>query len=591
MNKFVSSLLGAFTGTWIAFFIFGIFIFFAGIAMVSSLASVTMTSEPAIEDNSILRIELSGNISETPRNIDFKELVQSKGDNGENLCQIVKAIEIAAGNNKIKGIYVKCDGASMGVATASAIRQALTEFKKKSGKWVYAYGDEIAQGDYYVASVANKIYMNPVGGLDIHGLTSETMFYKGLLDKLGVEMQIIRVGTYKSAVEPYFLTGMSNASRYQTQEFLNNIWGNISDDISASRNIKSDVIQNFADSLLAFREAECAVKAKLLDELCYEHQFESKLRKLVGISEDDDLNFVTPSQVAGSETLDSSSNGHIAVVYAEGEINVEGKKGNINSSELVPQIIKLANDKDVKGLVLRVNSPGGSAFASEQIWEALEFFKSKKKPFAVSMGDYAASGGYYISSGAQRIFADKSTITGSIGIFGVIPNLKKLSNDKLGLTTDFVSTAANSNMSMFEPLTPKQRDAIQGNVNRGYELFVSRCASGRNKTKDQIKAIAKGRVWDGVSAKKIGLVDEFGGLNEAIKWVAQKANLKSDYEARVYPEFKPDFVNLLFNSLQNSASVTLSNSCDYELMKYVNSVKQILHQDRIQCRMPEIYIY
>ncbi len=591
MNKFVSSLLGAFTGTWIAFFIFGIFIFFAGIAMVSSLASVTMTSEPAIEDNSILRIELSGNISETPRNIDFKEIVQSKGDNGENLCQIVKAIEIAADNNKIKGIYVKCDGASMGVATASAIRQALTEFKKKSGKWVYAYGDEIAQGDYYVASVANKIYMNPVGGLDIHGLTSETMFYKGLLDKLGVEMQIIRVGTYKSAVEPYFLTGMSDASRYQTQEFLNNIWGNISDDISASRNIKSDVIQNFADSLLAFREAECAVKAKLLDELCYEHQFESKLRKLVGISEDDDLNFVTPSQVAGSETLDSSSNGHIAVVYAEGEINVEGKKGNINSSELVPQIIKLANDKDVKGLVLRVNSPGGSAFASEQIWEALEFFKSKKKPFAVSMGDYAASGGYYISSGAQRIFADKSTITGSIGIFGVIPNLKKLANDKLGLTTDFVSTAANSNMSMFEPLTPKQRDAIQGNVNRGYELFVSRCASGRNKTKDQIKAIAEGRVWDGVSAKKIGLVDEFGGLNEAIKWVAQKANLKSDYEARVYPEFKPDFVNLLFNSLQNSASVTLSNSCDYELMKYVNSVKQILHQDRIQCRMPEIYIY
>ncbi len=590
MNKFVSSLLGAFTGTWLAFFVFGIFIFFAGIAMVSSLASVAISSEPSVEDKSILQIDLTGEISETSSNKSLKELINSKGEKEESLRQILNAIETASTNDKIKGIYIKCDGAGVGVASASAIRNALIDFKKKSGKWVYAYGDEISQNDYYIASVADKIYLNPVGCLDIHGLTSQTMFYKGLLDKLGVEMQIVRVGTYKSAVEPYFLTEMSEASRYQTQEFLNNVWKNICDDISASRKVKASVIQNYADSIGAYLEAEKAVNAKLLDELCYERQFESKLRKLVGISESDELNFVSPSQVAGLETLGTpDSNGHIAVIYAEGEINDSGS--GINSSELVPQIVKLANDKDVKGLVLRVNSPGGSAFASEQIWEALNFFKSQKKPFAVSMGDYAASGGYYISSGADKIFADKSTITGSIGIFGVVPNLKKLANDKFGVTTDFVSTAANSNMTIFEPLTPAQREVVQRSVNRGYELFVSRCATGRKKTTDQIKAIAEGRVWDGVSAKKIGLIDEFGGINDAIKWVAAKANLKPDCEARVYPEFKPDFINLLYNTLQNSASVSLQNSSNYELVKYVNSVQQILQRDRIQCRMPEIYIY
>ena len=590
MNKFVSSLLGAFTGTWIAFFVFGIFIFFAGIAMVSSLASVAISSAPSIEDNSILQIDLSGEISETSSNKSLKELINSKGEKEKSLRQILNAIKIATTNNKIKGIYIKCDGASVGVATASAIRNALADFKEKSGKWVYAYGDEITQSDYYIASVADKIYLNPVGDLDLHGLTSQTMFYKGLFDKLGVEMQIIRVGTYKSAVEPYFLTEMSEASRFQTQEFLNNVWKNICDDISASRKVNTSVIQNYADSIGLFLEPEKAVNAKLLDELCYERQFESKLRKLVDISEDDELNFVSPSQVAESETTTTSdSNGHIAVIYAEGEISDSGK--GINSSELVPQIVKLANDKDVKGLVLRVNSPGGSAFASEQIWDALNFFKSKKKPFAVSMGDYAASGGYYISSGADKIFADKSTITGSIGIFGVVPNFKKLANDKLGLTTDFVSTAANSNMTIFEPLTPVQREAVQRSVNRGYELFVSRCATGRKKTTEQIKAIAEGRVWDGVSAKKIGLVDELGGIDDAIKWVAAKANLKSNCEARVYPEFKPDFINLLYNTMQNSASLSLQNSNNYELAKFIDSVQQILQRDRIQCRMPEIYIY
>ena len=479
----------------------------------------------------------------------------------------------------------------MGVASATAIRNALISFKKKSGKWIYAYGNDIAQGDYYAASVADKIFLNPAGALDIHGLTSSILFYKGLLDKIGVEMQIIRVGTYKSAVEPFMLTQMSEANKQQTSAFIGNIWKNITSDIASSRKVNADDVQAYSDSIGAFQDAKIAVSKKFVDELCYEHQVESKLRKLVGITETDDLNFVSPSDVMNSVITDNSSGEHIAIVYAEGEINVDGNSSSINSKDIVPEIIKLANDKSVKGLVLRVNSPGGSAFASEQIWEALDFFKSKNKPFAVSMGDYAASGGYYISAGADRIFAEKTTITGSIGIYGMIPNVKRLANDKLGITADFVSTSPNSNLSAFEPLTPTQRNAIQRNVNRGYELFVARCAKGRHKTTDEIKAIAEGRVWDGESAKEIGLVDQFGGIEDATKWVANKAKLGRDFKVKIYPEFKPDFINLLYATIEKSATIRMQQSYNPELLRYALTVQDILNKDRIQCRMEDICLY
>lgn len=432
MNKFVSSLLGAFTGTWIAFFVIGIFIFFSGIAMISSLASSTISPIATIGDNAILRIDLSGSITDKPYNKSLQELVNNDG-NASNLYEILGAIDHASTDSNIKGIYINCDGAGMGVASATAIRNALISFKKKSGKWIYAYGNDIAQGDYYAASVADKIFLNPAGALDIHGLTSSILFYKGLLDKIGVEMQIIRVGTYKSAVEPFMLTQMSEANKQQTSAFIGSIWKNITSDIASSRKLNADDVQAYSDSIGAFQDAKIAVSKKFVDELCYEHQVESKLRKLVGITETDDLNFVSPSDVMNSVITDNSSGEHIAIVYAEGEINVDGNSSSINSKDIVPEIIKLANDKSVKGLVLRVNSPGGSAFASEQIWEALDFFKSKNKPFAVSMGDYAASGGYYISAGADRIFAEKTTITGSIGIYGMIPNVKRLANDNSAL--------------------------------------------------------------------------------------------------------------------------------------------------------------
>lgn len=588
MNRFVSSLLGAFTGTWIAFFIIGLFIFFSGIAIVSSLASSAVTVS-SISDNAILHIDLSGEITDRPYNKSLRDLVNSD-DKTSSLFEILEALKIAETDNNIKGVYISCNGANMGPATATTLRKAFADFKKKSGKWIYAYGNSISQADYYAASVADQIFLNPVGSLDLHGLTSSTLFYKGLMDKLGVEMQIVRVGTYKSAVEPYMLTKMSDANRLQTQAFISNIWKNISTEIAETRKIKQSDVQTYSDSIGAFQPAELAVSKKFVNGLCYEHQMESKLRKLVGISETDDLNFVSPSQVAGTK-IDEVSGQHIAIIYAEGEINVDGNDSSINSSDLVPQIIALANDEDVKGLVLRVNSPGGSAFASEQIWEALNFFKSKNKPFAVSMGDYAASGGYYISAGADRIFAEKTTITGSIGIFGMIPNVKKLANEKLGVTADYVSTSPNCNLSAFEPLTPTQRNAIQSNVNRGYELFISRCANGRHKTTSEVKSIAEGRVWDGETAMSIGLVDQIGGLDEAVMWVANKAKLGSNYQTKAYPEFKPDFINLLYATIQQNVSLSNAQSVDAQLLKQLATVRELLNKDRIQCRMEDIYLY
>lgn len=588
MNRFVTSLLGAFTGTWIAFFVIGIFIFFSGIAILSSVTLSSVTT--SVEDNSILCIDLSGEITDRPHNKSLQEMLNDDGQDN-NLHDILSAIENAATNDKIKGIYLNCGDMQTGIATAGAIRDALIDFKKESGKWIYAYGHGISQSDYYVASVADSIFLNPVGALDIHGLSSGTLYFKGLLDKLGVEIQIVKVGTFKSAVEPFSRTSMSDENRLQTNVYLSNIWSQMCKDITRSRrNVSVAAINEFADSLLTYQDAEIAKAKGFVDGLCYEHQFESKLRRLVGADETDDLNIVTPYEVVNSDIPDNSSDNQIAVIYAEGDIAVSGEEQGINSAELVPQIIELADDENVKGLVMRVNSPGGSAYASEQIWEALEYFKSKKKPVAVSMGDYAASGGYYISCGADRIFAEPTTITGSIGIFGMIPSLKGMMNDKLGITADFVTTSPNANISVFEPLTPVQLNAFQQTINNGYELFVSRCAKGRKTTADKIKSIAEGRVWDGISAKNIGLVDQFGGIDDAVDYVAKKAKLGDDYDTVFYPQYTEDFFNLLYNSLQSSLAASQAPFGNEQLADHIKKVQSILNKDRLQCRMEYIYI-
>lgn len=591
MNKFISSLLGAFVGTWIAFFVMGIIMFICAIIAVSSMSISNMkTPVVSISDQSILRIDLAGNITERPYNRTIQDYYTGSKETSDNLSSILSAIKIAADNNHVAGIYVNCKGASMGLASAKAIRDALQQFKTSSGKWIYAYGDELSQGDYYIASVADSIFMNPVGALDIHGLGSGVMFYKGLLDKLGVEMQIVRVGTYKSAVEPFMLTHMSDANKLQTQTFLNNIWNNMVNSIAVSRKMKTTAINAFADSMDTYKAPTVAVKAKLIDGLCYEHQFESKIKQIIGQDDTDDLNFVSTFDLNHSSKKQKLASDKIAVLYAVGDINVSGVANAINSEDMVPIILDLAKDDDIKGLVVRVNSPGGSAFASEQIWEALSQFKKEGKPFAVSMGDYAASGGYYISCGADRIFAEPTTITGSIGIFGMIPSFENLMTEKLGINVEFITTNANSDMSTFKRLTPVQRASLQKMVNRGYELFTSRCATGRKMPVDSLKKIAEGRVWDAQSALKIGLVDEFGNIDNAVEWVAKKAHLAENYSVVEYPEYKEDLMNMLLTSLSNSAYEAKMESLYGDSFKYLQEIRNILNQDKLQCRMMNISI-
>ena len=589
MNKFVSSLLGSFVGTWIAFLLFGVVIFISGIIMIASLSLSNVSTPTAkITNNSVLRIDLNGEITERPMNKTLQEYINETEQN--SLHNILYAIEKAETDDKISGIYVHCGVSSTGFASAKAIRDALLEFKEKSGKWIYAYGETIGETEYYISSVADSIFLNTVGVLDIHGFMAVVPFYKGLLDKIGVEMQIIRVGTFKSAVEPYMLSSMSDANRLQTQTYLNNLWDNVCDSISSARGISEQTINEYADSLMTFSSPEIAVKEKFIDGLCYDHEFESKIKGLIGINDDEDINYIDVNTFVNAKFKPVKSSNKITVLYATGEIYESGSNDGINSDELVPSILELAKDDDVKGLVLRVNSPGGSAYASEQIWEALEQFKKTGKPFAVSMGDYAASGGYYISCGAQRIFAEPTTITGSIGIFAMIPNFNGLLTDKLGITTDFVTTNANSDITVIKALSPVQTAAFQRTINRGYELFTTRCATGRKMDINKLKSIAEGRVWDATKAKEIGLIDEYGNTDDAVKWVAEKAGLGNSYDTEYLPEYKEDFMDLLYVTLSNSHYENKMKDKYGMLYDYFEEINTLLKKDQIQCRMENIII-
>lgn len=587
MKKFFSTMLGAFVGTWLAFLIFGIVIFVSGIVMMATMTFSSLKMPVAsVSDNSVLVLNLSGSIPERSQKANFQDLLEEDYSVPDNLKDILSAISIAKYDSRISGIVVKCNGAGAGFATAKTIRDALSDFRN-SGKWIYAYGESLAQGDYYIASLADSIYMNPVGMLDLHGVVSGIPFFKNTLEKIGVEMQIIRVGTFKSAVEPYMLTEMSEANRLQTQTYISNLWNNLTDSIAVSRKIRKEVINQFADSLGMFSPANEVVKKGFVDGLCYVHEFESKVRMALGLSEDTEIPAVTVSELLTTASNTESSN-KIAVVYANGAIVVSGDKNGINSSELVPEILDLAKDDEIKGLVLRVNSPGGSAYASEQIWEALEQFKKTGKPFAVSMGDYAASGGYYISCGADRIFAEPTTLTGSIGIYAMVPCMSGLLTDKLGVNFDFVKTNANTDISTVKPLTEFQKASFQKNVNAGYELFTSRCAVGRKMNINKLKSIAEGRVWDGMEAKKIGLVDEFGNVTDAVNWVATQAGIIGDYSVSDYPKTKEDFLDLLFSSMSESYYKMNMQERFGNFYPLIEQVENMLKQDELQCRMEYI---
>lgn len=590
LKNFLLIICGSLVGSFIA-----IVVAMLGVLMLGVSISLSMGGgKTQVKSHSILKIDLCGPVEERATEADgVSELVaQLQGsESGASLQEIERSLSVAKLDDNIDGVVINCDGVQAAPATLRAIRKAIIDFKK-SKKWVYAYGHVgYAQGDYYVATVADSVFINPVGAIDVHGLVACTPYFKKVLDKMGVEMQVVRVGAYKSAVEPYMLDAMSPENREQQQAYLGNIWNVMEQEMADARHISRAVFDQHVDSMLMVQPADTLLKWRLVDAKAYRSDFESRLRKLTNVSESDDLNYVSAQTLAANYDAGDNRDGVVAVVYACGEIDGGTPGEGINSDDLVDCIGELERDDDVKALVLRVNSPGGSAFGSEQIWHAIEQFKKAGKTVAVSMGDYAASGGYYISCGADRIFADSTTITGSIGIFGVIPCAQELIEDKIGVNVEVVKTNDNADLLtlgvLSKRLTPVQYQAIQNSVNQGYELFTKRCADGRKMKQDSIKAIAGGRVWDGISAKKIGLVDQFGTLADAIDWAAKKAGLSTGYySVECYPSAEESLMALLGRLPQAKATEGIKREMG-AFYTYYQSVEAILHRNHVLCLLPD----
>lgn len=579
------SFLGTVAGIFVSGFLISIGLF---ILTVMAIVSSATHSEYSVKDKSILYLDLSREIVEQPASLDIMAKLTKDGPSADVLYDIIDAIDAAADDDRIKGIFIDANGSSAGTAQRKAIIDALRRFKK-SGKWIYSYGDYYSQGDYYIAaSASDSLYINPLASVDIHGLGGRMMFFKNLLDKIGVEMQVVKVGTYKSAVEPFILTEPSAASIEQQQLYLGNLWKDIRASIAKGRKVSADSVNAWANSFSFTFDATQIIRKRIADASAYRHEFIDKLKEMTDIDKDDDLRLVTPAQYITSKPHKSHKT-TIAVLYASGDITESGKDG-IASDRLVPEILELAENDDIDGLILRVNSGGGSAFASEQIWEALgEFKEMTGKPFYVSMSDYAASGGYYISCGADKIYAEPVTITGSIGIFGLIPNIRGLVTDKLGVTTYPISTnPAGAQPDIFAPMTESQRAGMQSYVDRGYELFVKRVASGRKKTVEQIKAIAEGRVWDGREALRIGLVDKLGGLDTALADMARELGVES-WSVERYPKTEDDVLTALLMMSDRMEQSALERKLG-DVADIYRTIESIRQYQGVQARMQPVVI-
>ncbi|MGC3977274.1 MAG: signal peptide peptidase SppA [Paludibacteraceae bacterium] len=547
MKQFLKFTLATIVGIILTSFLSGIF-FLGMIGVIASSAEKTVKLKPY----SVFKLELDGELIERSEDDPFsglfaKSLGQSK-QTSIGLDDVLSNIEKAASDTNIKGIYLKAGSLSGGFASMKEIRDALVKFKK-TGKFIVAYGDFYTQKLYYLCSVADKIYLNPQGMLDFKGLSSEVMFYKKALEKLGVEMQVVKVGTFKSAVEPFLLDKMSDANRQQVTVFAHSIWKNLLSEISSSRKVTTDSLNAYADQMMMFQSPEKVLKSKMIDSLVFSDEVDSLINKqYLKKKKSEDVDYVLNSELVNLPDNKKLEKSKIGVIYAYGGIDMNGDDG-IVSEDMVETINDVRKDESIKAVVFRVNSPGGSAYGSEQILNAIKELK-KVKPVIVSMGDYAASGGYYISCEADAILAQPTTLTGSIGIFGTIPNVKGL-YDKLGLSVDVVKTNKMSDaITANRSFTPEERDLMQAYVNRGYELFVGRCAAGRKKTVEQIKQIAEGRVWTGEDAVKIGLVDKLGTIKDAVALAAKKAKVTS-FNIETYPA-KEDFFTRFMKDFNTS---------------------------------------
>lgn len=572
----------------------GIFLFTVVIAVIGSsfLAGVMAVSETEtkVHTPSVFRLELQGTVNERSTDNPFASLMSSE-QTEMGLDDVLKAIGNATENENIKGIYVEAKGIAAQPASLVEIRDALLKFRQ-SGKWVVAYGDTYSQPDYFICSVADKIIMNPMGMVDWHGLATQTIFYTDLMKKAGLEMQIFKVGTYKSAVEPYFETKMSDANREQVTSYLNSIWDNMVEGVSLARNLSPEELNVLADQHMVTENAETTLNAGLVDTLLYMDGVKDYLRQLMELDEEASVPTLTLAEVKNigkKKPLDKSGN-IIAIYYAQGGIVQTPSDGNfsgspeIASDKVITDLRKLRDDESVKAVIFRVNSGGGSAYASEQIWREVITLK-EKKPVIVSMGDMAASGGYYISCAADTIIAQPTTLTGSIGIFGMFPCAEELLNDKLALHFDVVKTNELSDFGTLDrKMDEREKAKMQRHIEEGYQTFITRCADGRGMTTEQIDAIGQGRVWTGEQALEIGLVDLLGDLELAEQIAAEKAGIES-YSLIAYPEKESPFA-MMANAVKEDYIDARVNSTFGQWADELSFFENLSTTDRIQARMP-----
>jgi protease-4 len=580
--KFLSQV----AATLVGIFMFVVLAFF-GLLVVGAVVGSSSTGTE-VKANSVIELDLSMVTVDYAGKFDYEDFDYYEA-NHDGLADVLAAIRSAKTDSNIKGISILNDNSNLGMAQYKALRDALHDFSR-SGKFVMAYANTLTQKEYYLNSAAQEIYLNPLGELEFKGLSTELLFFKDFQDQYGIKMDVIRHGKYKSAVEPFLENKMSPANRLQTESLLHSVWNSMVEDIAQSRKISVAQLNGIANQLQA-QTPESAKALRLVDQVAYEDQYHAAIKKKLGVAATDSYNTIPVLDYAENNATtvsDYTAKSKIAIVYAQGDIGRgEGDVITVGEGSMRRALQEARDDEAVKAIVLRVDSPGGDALTSELIWREIELTK-KVKPVVVSMGNYAASGGYYIACNADRIFAEKTTITGSIGVFGLLPNFSKLTN-KMGIHAEQVATHQNAaEYSVFQPLNPGYAAYAQKGVERVYSTFLSRVATGRKMTVAQVDSLAQGRVWSGADAKKMGLVDEIGGLNAAIAYAAKKTKTK-DYSTQNYPEYKRDFsafLGQLGMPFFSSKEAILQEQVGAENYKLIQQLRKVQARKGIQAALP-----
>ena len=584
-KKFWRVVLGSMVGFILANMIIGIFTVFFMIAMI---AGASTGSAPVVENGSVLKIELQNPIVERAEDNPFEnmDLGSYYSTASIGLDDILNSLKAAADDNRIKGIYLNMKSVAASPATLTAIRDALKAFKE-SDKFIYAYSETYSQSAYYLATAADKVFLNTKGGLNFRGVAFNVMFYKNLFNKLGVDMQVVRHGKYKSAVEPYILDKMSPANREQLEVLANSLWHSFAQEISVDRRISEDSLNIIADNLLV-STAEDALRYRLVDGLMYRNQFEEIMKEKLSLEKDDDIKYITLNQYKKTITEPRKRSANkVAVIYAVGQI-IDGKGGSsiIGSASLCKEIREAYKNDKVKAIVLRVNSPGGSALASEVIWNEIEQAKAAGKIVVTSMGDYAASGGYYISCNSDMIIAQPNTLTGSIGVFGIIPNVQKMMKDKLGINVDVAQSNKHAaGIGIYKPMDETEYKFMLTQIEDIYATFTQRVADGRKMPVERVDEIGQGRVWSGVDALELGLVDKLGSLDDAVVAAAELAKI-SEYDVDYYPLKKSWLEKILNNMNEEETALKMMKAELGDLYYTYEAFKNVMNMEGIQARMP-----